>query len=191
MRLYTTPRFAPLPDTQRINWPSVADELHARPGEWAAVGMQDCGRHPLNRDKLGALGLECTSRSNGDGTWTIWMRGVEGWAPERVEPTKAPVELVPVESSRLGKIPCTYGTGLGLHWARWYVYERSGIEALGACCDEHRPERARRDADACQLAGLPESMANLPDVEFVWPTPLAPATYKWFRGERRTVAAAA
>lgn len=33
MRLYTTPRFAPLPDTQRINWPNVADQLHARPGD--------------------------------------------------------------------------------------------------------------------------------------------------------------
>lgn len=129
MRLYTTPRFAPLPDTQRINWPTVADELHARPGEWAAVGTQDCGRHPLNRDKLAGLGLECTSRSNGDGTWTIWMRGVGGWQPERVQPSNP----APPSAPTLGDIA------------------RSVFADLAP----------------------------------------APATFKWFRGERRTVQAAA
>ena len=89
MDLYATPRFAPLPDKaqQRSHWPEIAAELNARPGQWAAIGTQDTGRHPLNRPKLKRLGLECTTRANGDGTWTIWMRGVAAIRPAPVVAT--------------------------------------------------------------------------------------------------------
>ena len=84
MDLYATPRSAPLPERahQRSHWPEIAAELNARLGQWAAIGTQDTGRHPLNRPKLTRLGLECTTRANGDGTWTIWMRGI-GATPAR------------------------------------------------------------------------------------------------------------
>ena len=73
--VYAAPRFAPLPDGKvRTDWGKVADGLRARPGEWAAVGVSDTARHPMNRTWATRHGIEIATRSNGDGTWTIWMR---------------------------------------------------------------------------------------------------------------------
>ncbi len=79
---YAQPRFAPLPAPRRADWVSIAAQLHARPGEWAAVAESTLPGHPVNARQRRTLGIECQVRSNGDGTHTIWMRSM-------VEPSTA------------------------------------------------------------------------------------------------------
>lgn len=77
IRAYLQPRFAPLPAPRanRVRWAEVANKLHERPGEWAAVAEVD-RRQGLRQDGYAAHGLEATTRSNGDGTFTIWARSL-------------------------------------------------------------------------------------------------------------------
>lgn len=84
--LYAEPRFAPgyEPTSRRprCSWGPVFDALRGQPGVWAAVGQQDSGRWPVGTATLERHGCELAMRSNGDGTWTVWMRSVA--EPERV-----------------------------------------------------------------------------------------------------------
>lgn len=75
-RLYAEPRFAPLPGPKARDWQQIASLLAERPGEWAAVGEQETGRWPISKRQRQALGLEVSTRSNGDGTYTVWMRSI-------------------------------------------------------------------------------------------------------------------
>jgi hypothetical protein len=77
--LYTQPRFAPLPDAKHgppgIRWQPVIDKLANTPGEWAAIGTLPANGSMGNRGvKLRRKGVETRTRSNGDGTCTVWAR---------------------------------------------------------------------------------------------------------------------
>lgn len=88
IQLYVEPRFAPLPlQGRNVRWRKVAAALSAKPGEWAAVGIQrNAHSAPVRPSTAANLGVECELRNNGDGTSTIWMRWI-GWPDQ---PTRQP-----------------------------------------------------------------------------------------------------
>lgn len=75
---YTEPRFAPLPPKATpgrgtIDWKALGAQLEANPGQWAAIGTTSADGSLGNRGvRLRERGIDTTTRSNGDGTATVW-----------------------------------------------------------------------------------------------------------------------
>lgn len=98
---YAEPRFAPLPPAKGrtnpagINWSALTAPLYQRPNQWAAIGTVPAPASLGSRaTKLRAKGIETTTRSNGDGTATIWACYVTDRAPDLPAPIVVADEIV-------------------------------------------------------------------------------------------------
>jgi hypothetical protein len=72
--IFPEPRFAPGPARRSHSWGRTIAMLHANLGHWAAVATTTQPTCPLPAQRLAREGIEFASRSNGDGTYTAWMR---------------------------------------------------------------------------------------------------------------------